>query len=106
MDTKPAYEELEQRVILPLYPQARVRIANFDYSVDPVAAQRALPQTCLDGYIKPVSYFDATPEVTAAEASRLLNLFADRGGFILSCGCEISPESKPENIAAMVSAAR
>jgi len=92
--------------ILPFYPQAGVDIANFDFCVDPLEAQRVLPQTCLDGNIKPLSFVEATPEVIADESSRLLDLFADRGGFILSSGCEIPPESKPENVAAMVLAAR
>jgi len=92
--------------ILPFYPQAGADIANFDFCVDPLDAQRVLPQTCLDGNIKPLSFVEATPEVIADESSRLLDLFADRGGFILSSGCEIPPESKPENVAAMVLAAR
>ena len=92
--------------ILPFYPQAGVDIANFDYCVNPLDALQVLPQTCLNGNIKPLSFVEAAPEEIAAESSRLLNLFADRGGFILSSGCEIPPESKPENIAAMVLAAR
>lgn len=92
--------------ILPFYPQAGVDIANIDFCVSPVDAMQALPQTCLDGNIKPFSFIEADPEVIADESARLLNLFADRGGFILSSGCEIPPESKPENIAAMVLAAR
>jgi len=92
--------------ILPFYPRAGADIANFDFCVDPLDAQRVLPQTCLDGNIKPLSFVEATPEVIADESSRLLDLFADRGGFILSSGCEIPPESKPENVAAMVLAAR
>jgi len=92
--------------ILPLYAQAGVDIANFDYCVSSLDAQRALPQTCLDGNIRPLAFVEATPEVIAAESSRLLKLFADREGFILSSGCEIPPESKPENVAALVLAAR
>jgi len=92
--------------ILSLYPQAGVDIANIDYEVDPLGAQRALPQTCLDGNIKPLAFVEATPDVVADEASKLMNLFAARGGFIMSSGCEIPPESRPENIAAMVAAAR
>jgi uroporphyrinogen decarboxylase len=92
--------------ILPLYPQAGVDIANFDYCVNPLDAQRALPQTCLDGNIKPLSFVEGTPEEIAVKSSRLQKLFADRGGFILSSGCEIPPESQPENVAAMVSAVR
>jgi len=41
-----------------------------------------------------------------AEARNLLRLFQDRGGFILSSGCEIPPESPKENIAALINAVR
>ncbi|MGO9568061.1 MAG: uroporphyrinogen decarboxylase family protein [Desulfomonilaceae bacterium] len=92
--------------ILSLYPQAGVDIANIDYEVNPLDAQRALPQICLDGNIKPLAFVEATPDVIADESSRLMSLFAERGGFIMSSGCEIPPESRPENIAAMVAAAR
>lgn len=92
--------------ILPFYPQCGVDIANFDYCVSALEAQQAVAHTCLDGNIKPLSFVEATPEVIAEASSRLLNAFASRGGFILSSGCEIPPEAKPENVAAMVSAAR
>jgi uroporphyrinogen decarboxylase len=94
---------------LPIYPffsQANVEIANMDFCVDPEEAMAVLPRICLDGNIKPWSFVAATPEEIAAESSLLLEQFADRGGFILSSGCEIPPEAKPENITAMVSAAR
>ena len=92
--------------ILPFYPQCGVDIANFDYGVSAQEAQQALPHTCLDGNIKPLSFVEETPEVIAEAALRLLNAFASRGGFILSSGCEIPPEAKPENVAAMVFAQR
>jgi uroporphyrinogen decarboxylase len=92
--------------ILPLYPRCGVDIANFDYCVSAREARQALPQTCLDGNIKPLSFVEATPEAIAEASHRLLDAFATRGGFILSSGCEIPPEAKPENVAAMVSAAR
>jgi len=92
--------------VLPFYPLAGVDIANFDYCVEPSDALQAVPQTCLDGNIKPLSFVEQTPETIADESSRLLERFNHRGGFILSSGCEIPPESKPENIAAMVSATR
>jgi uroporphyrinogen decarboxylase len=92
--------------ILPLYPRCGVEIANFDYCVSALEAQRALPHTCLDGNIKPLSFVDAAPETIVEASARLLQAFASRGGFILSSGCEIPPEAKPENVAAMVSAAR
>lgn len=92
--------------ILPLFPQCGVDIANFDYCVSALEAQQAVPHTCLDGNIKPLSFVEATPEAIAEASARLLNIFASRGGFILSSGCEIPLEAKPENVAAMVSAAR
>jgi uroporphyrinogen decarboxylase len=90
--------------ILPYYPEAGVEIANADYCVDPLRARRILPRTCIDGNIKPLSFTEATPDEVAAESARLLELFSPGGGFILSSGCEIPPESRPENVAAMVAA--
>ena len=92
--------------ILSYYPQAGVDIANFDYCVDPREAQAALPRTCLDGNLKPLSFVDATPAMIAEESSELLKKFEYRGGFILSSGCEIPPEAKPENVAAMAAAVK
>jgi len=92
--------------ILPFYPQAGVDIANFDYCVDPLTAQQRLPQTCLDGNIKPFSFVEAMPEEITIESAKLLDLFAERRGFILSSGCEIPPEAKPENITALVLSVR
>ena len=89
--------------ILPYYPEAGVNIANFDYCIDPLRAQDLLPKACLDGNIKPLAFVEATPAEIASESARLKELFGPRGGFILSSGCEIPPESKPENIAALLS---
>jgi len=90
--------------ILPYYPQIGVDIANIDFCVDPPEAMRTLPTTCLNGNIRPLAFVLSEPEEIADESSRLLRAFAGRGGFILSSGCEIPPESRPENIAAMVQA--
>ena len=90
--------------ILPFYPQAGVGIANFDYCVTPTEAQTQLQATCLAGNIKPLAFVDSTPAAISASAHELLQAFGDRGGFILSSGCEIPPESRPENVAAMVRA--
>ena len=92
--------------ILPWYPEAGVDIANFDYYVDPAEAQKLLPATCLDGNMKSLSFVEARPEEITAAAARLVTAFAGRGGFLLSSGCEIPLEAKPENIAALVAAAR
>ena len=92
--------------ILGYYADAGVDIANLDYEVDPEDARELLPHTCLEGNIASLSFVLDSPEQIAAQARRLVGLFAGRGGFVLSSGCEIPPEAKPENIAAMVAAAR
>ncbi len=92
--------------ILPYYAAAGVDIANFDYPVTPAEAQAHLPRTCLDGNIKSLTFVEGSPEEIRAQASQLASAFAARGGFILSSGCEIPPESKQENVAAMVEALR
>lgn len=92
--------------ILKYYPDAGVTLANFDYCVTPAEASGELPQTCFDGNIKPLMFVEGTPDEIKTEADALLEFFKDRGGFILSSGCEIPLESAPENIAAMVEAAR
>ena len=90
--------------ILPYYPSAGVQLANIDYCVSLSNAAEMLPNTCLNGNIKPLSFVDGNPEEIAATSESLLNAMENRGGFILSSGCEIPPESNSENIAAMVSA--
>jgi uroporphyrinogen decarboxylase len=92
--------------ILPLYRNLGADIGNFDYVVDPARLIRDVPQElCLDGNIKPLSFVEAEPEEIEVEARRLINLFRKRGRFILSSGCEIPPEARPENIQALVRAA-
>jgi uroporphyrinogen decarboxylase len=92
--------------ILPWYAGAGVDIANLDYVVDVTRAAQMLPRTAVNGTVKSLSFvLDAAADI-AAESRRLLAAFAPRGGFILSSGCEIPPEAKPENIAALVAAAR
>lgn len=90
--------------ILGYYPQAGVDIANVDYDADPVRARQILSHTCLDGNIRPLSFVLGSADEIATEGRRLVELFAEGGGFILSSGCEIPPEAKPENVAALVSA--
>jgi uroporphyrinogen decarboxylase len=90
--------------ILPYYRDAGVDIANFDYCVSMNDASNMLPTICLDGNIKSLSFVEGTPAEIRKESKKLLRFFRERGGFILSSGCEIPLESRPENIAAMVEA--
>jgi uroporphyrinogen decarboxylase len=91
--------------IMPYYRETEVDIVNFDYEVDPKTAIDMTGKICLDGNIKSLSFVLDTPETIRDESLKLLRLFKERGGFILSSGCEIPPEAKPENIEAMVQAA-
>jgi uroporphyrinogen decarboxylase len=90
--------------ILGSYTQAGAEIANLDYPVDLRRACEALPEMVFDGNLRPLAFVTASPEQIAVEARRLLDLFAGRGRFILSSGCEIPPEARPQNVAALVSA--
>lgn len=92
--------------IMPYYKEAGVTIANFDWEMKPEAVKELLPGICVDGNITPLDFVTGTPESIYAKAKELLNMFKDRGGFILSSGCEIPPEAKPENVKAMVEAAK
>lgn len=93
--------------ILPRYPALGADIGNFDYCVDPEALLSALGESrlCLDGNVKPLSFVTDDASAVERESERLLNLFERRGGFILSSGCEIPPEAREPNVAALVRAA-
>lgn len=92
--------------ILRYYEQAGADLANLDYSVDLESASALLPRTCFNGNLKPLAFVDSSPAVIAAEAERLVTTCGPRRGFILSPGCEIPLDARPDNIAAMVAAAR
>jgi uroporphyrinogen decarboxylase len=92
--------------IMSCYPKASVNMANFDHCVSAEDAGNELPDTCLTGNLRPLAFTKARPEDIETEALNLLTTFRGRGGFILSSGGEIPPESSPENVAAMVRAAR
>lgn len=92
--------------ILPFFAEIGVSVANFDYDVTPENAMRSLPGTCLDGNVKSLSFCLGSPEEMREHCDQLQNIFADRGGFILSSGCEIPLEANPDCIRAMVESAR
>ena len=91
--------------ILPYYVEAGVDVANIDYMVSPESASAALPNTCLDGNLTPMWFVEAEPDEITTASVALLDFFSERGGFILSPGCEIPLQAKPENVMAMVKAA-
>ncbi|MDB2405701.1 uroporphyrinogen decarboxylase family protein [Arcobacteraceae bacterium] len=92
--------------ILKYYKESDIDIVNFDWEMDPEAVKERIPDICVDGNIKPLEFVESTPQVIYDRAKELLNTFEDRGGFILSSGCEIPPEAKPENISALMDAVK
>ena len=92
--------------ILPYYGSTGAQIVNLDYQVEPAVALRQLSGICVNGNLKSSAFIFSSPEEIADASLRLLEAFQHRGGFILSSGCEIPPESRPENVAALVTAAK
>jgi len=92
--------------ILPQYGALGVTIGNFDYCVDPEALLASLGRLCLTGNVKPLSFVTDSPPDIERAALRLLQVFERRGGFILSSGCEIPPESQEANVTALVRSVR
>lgn len=94
--------------ILPLYSAFGVDIGNVDYCVDLDMLLKSLREDtlCLDGNIKSLSFVTDSADSIRQAADTLLARFDNRGGFILSSGCEIPPEAKEANVAALVAAAR
>lgn len=92
--------------IMPYYKEIGADIVNFDYEIDPKEAMKRLNSICLDGNITPLDFIADNSNSIYEESQKLISLFKERGGFILSSGCEIPPEAKSENILAMVKASR
>ena len=91
--------------ILPHYPACAVDIACLDYCVDPRRARAAVPDLCLAGNIRPMAFMDSGPEVIIEACAQVLPV-ARQGGFMLSSGCEIPLDARPECIHALVAAVR
>lgn len=92
--------------ILHHYTEIGADIATFDYYVEPAAARRLLPYTCLAGNLKSLDFLaPSVPDELTARVRELAAAFAGSGGYILSSGCEIPPEADAGNLAAMARAA-
>lgn len=89
--------------ILPLLLESGANIINFDYCVEASKVVSTLPTVCCNGNIKPLDFEEAEPGKISHDSRGLIEVFAGRGGFILSSGCEIPPGSKPANVEALVS---
>jgi len=90
--------------LLPWYRRLGADLACFDYCVDPEPLARADGESriCVVGNLRPLDFVTGDAAGIARDAAALLRLFEGRGGFILSSGCEIPPEAREPNVAALV----
>jgi len=58
------------------------------------------------GQVDTNALFRNTPEEVYQQSMKIMKEGAQKGGFILSASCDVPPVTKPENLKAMVSAAR
>jgi len=78
-------------------------VLGIDWRFPLADVRRLLPgDVGLQGNLAPALLSDATPEVVAAETSRLLEAMRGRNGYIFNLGHGLPPEAKLENIAALV----
>ncbi len=94
--------------ILGLMGNSRAHSLELDYQVDLVQARTQIPENMiLIGNIEPVGVLvNATPDEVREQVSHLLASSDELGRFILSTGCAIAPDTPPENLRAMVEAAK
>ncbi|EHQ91356.1 uroporphyrinogen decarboxylase family protein [Desulfosporosinus youngiae] len=91
--------------LLPYYRQCGVDIAGIDYEVPLEEALKWEGDFLVSGNIKPYRFINKTPQEILREGKELISLAAGRR-FILSSGCEIPLDTKPENLAALIKAAK
>lgn len=83
-----------------------VDILNVDQTTDIVKARALAPQKCLKGNLDPVTAVcGMSPDELYKESLRIIGDIGPRY-YILSGGCELPPETPPENLKALISAAR
>ena len=93
--------------IVPLMGQTGARILEVDWKVDMGAARKAVPEdVVLMGNLNPSDPLClGTPDQVRQQAKGIIE--ATRGkGLILSSGCAMGANTKPENMEAMVASAR
>jgi uroporphyrinogen decarboxylase len=78
-------------------------VLGVDWQFPLAQARKLLPDNIgLQGNLAPALLSDTTPEVVAAETSRLLEDMRGRKGYIFNLGHGVPPGAKLENIAALV----
>jgi uroporphyrinogen decarboxylase len=96
------------KALLPLFAQLEADIINLDTLVDLAEAKRVLGhKMCLKGNLDPTRIMlQGTPETVREAARQCIGTGGVNGGFILSPGCELPRDTPPENLEALVEAAK
>lgn len=96
----------DSRGILPDLPGTGAHIVNVDYEVPLTEAAALAPGVCIEGNVRPALLAVGTPDEVERSARAAVQAMAGHPAFILSSGCEVPLEAPPENVAALVRAAR
>jgi MtaA/CmuA family methyltransferase len=96
------------KALLPLFAQLEADIINLDTLVDLAEAKRLLGhKMCLKGNFDPTRILlQGDPEAVTTAARQSIQAGGQDGGFILSPGCELPRDTPPENLEALVEAAK
>ncbi|MDH3975408.1 MAG: ASKHA domain-containing protein [Deltaproteobacteria bacterium] len=86
--------------------QAPVDILTIDYLVPLDVAYSLSPALVFNGNIKSLSFVNERAEDIYGESAALIESSLEEGRFILGSGCEVPPDSRAENIEALVRAAK
>lgn len=94
--------------LLPLFAELDADIINLDSLIDLAEAKRVLgDKVCVKGNVEPAGVMlQGTPETVQEAARRCIREAGTGGGFILSPGCEVPRDTPPENLEALVEAAK
>ena len=89
--------------ILERFVQAGAPALGVDWFVDLVEAKRRVGDDLLIfGNVKPLTLLYGTVEEVVEETKECIRKAGKGGGFVTSSGCEIPPDSPPENIKALI----
>lgn len=94
--------------LLPLFAELGADIINLDALIDLAEAKRVLgDKVCIKGNFDPTQVLlHGTPETVKEAARQCIRDGGQGGGFILSPGCEVPRDTPPENLEALVEAAK
>ncbi|MCI0469376.1 MAG: uroporphyrinogen decarboxylase family protein, partial [Nitrospirae bacterium] len=92
--------------IMPHFGMSGINLATVDYVLPIHEAFGLVNNIALNGNIKPYLFVSAAHGEIRAEARRCLEEAGANKRFILGSGCEVPPESRFENIRALVEAAK